>query len=58
MILGIICIGPSHILHIPNSPYIVMVGLGLGGLGRGFISGFPNADAMKGGLAAFPSKST
>lgn len=58
MVGGIMCIGPSRIFNLPSKSWIVISGLGLGGFGRGVINGFPTADAMKGGVLAFPSKST
>ena len=58
MLLGIMCIGPSQLFAIPNKSWIVILGLALGGLGRGVISGFPLADAMKGGQFVYPDQST
>ena len=49
MVAGIACIGPSQLLGIPDESWIVILGLALGGTGRGIINGFPTADAMKGG---------
>lgn len=58
MISGIVCIGPSSLFHLPNAVAIVIVGLVLGGFGRGIINGFPTADAMRGGIRAFPDHET
>lgn len=36
----------------------MIIGLALGGFGRGIINGFPTADAMRGGIRAFPEHET
>ena len=56
MVSGIICIGPSKMLHLPNYYSMVMLGLFMGGFGRGLIGGFPAADAMRGGIRAYPER--
>ncbi len=54
MVVGAYCIGPSRLLHLPNLKELLLVGLAFGGMGRGLISGFSTADAMKGACEAFP----
>lgn len=56
MIVGVLLIGPSKMLQLPNSQALVILGLCLGGFGRGLIDGLPSLDAMKGGTRAFPLK--
>ncbi len=54
MSVGLIFVGPSHLLHIPNSPSLVAMGLSLGGFGQGLAAGFMLEEAFKGALEQYP----
>ena len=41
MVAGLVCVGPSRLLRLPDSPYLVISGLCIGGFGRGLIDGLP-----------------
>ena len=47
-------IGPSKVLHLPDEPVMIAVGLALGGSTRSLMSAFIIAEGVRGGLAKFP----
>lgn len=53
--LAAFTIGPSQILHLPNSTSLIGVGLFLGGGGRGIIACFTVVEAITGGVKQFPA---
>ena len=51
-------VGPSELLHLPNSPILIAVGLFLIGIGIGPLSIYTVTEAIEGGMMKFPNEKT
>ena len=49
-------VGPSHLLHLPNSPALIGVGLFLIGVARAPVLSFTVTEAIEGGKIKFPDE--
>lgn len=58
LIPGLFCSGPSSLLHFPNFPALLLVGLGIAGFSVGVSKTLALVEAVDGGVAMFPSQNS
>lgn len=49
-------IGPARVLAIPEKPWLIVLGLFVGGVGRSLIGAYSIVEAIKGGRRFFPAE--